>query len=471
VEPGDLFLARIGPRSDGRDHIADAVRRGAAVVAVEAELLEEHRAAAGAAPLVEVRDLAQRASEIAERFYGWPSRDLALVGVTGTNGKTTVAHLAAELLRRAGVQTGTVGTLGAELGGERFETGLTTPGAVETSRLLAKARDGGDRAVVLETSSHALEQGRVRALRFGVGVFTNLSRDHLDDHGTMDAYAAAKARLFDELPADALAIVNADDRWHQRMLRGSGCGALRCSQALGDATVSVRRSTLDGLELVLRGPWGEAEAAPRLIGEFHAMNALQAFAAALETLRRLGEPADPERLARDLAGLSGAPGRMERVIDRPAVFVDYAHTPAALEAALRALRPLLPSGGRLVCVFGCGGDRDRGKRPAMGRVVSELADVAVITSDNPRREEPCAIIGEVVGGMSGGAERIVHCDRATAIGFAVANASRDDIVIIAGKGHETYQLLPDGAGGVRRIDFDDREQARAAHAQREGAMA
>lgn len=471
VRPGDLFLARIGPRGDGRDHIAGAVRRGAVAVAVEAQMQREHRAAAGSVAVVEVRDLAQRVSEIAERFYGWPSRDLALVAVTGTNGKTTVAHLTADLLRRAGVQTGVLGTLGAYVGGERRETGLTTPGAIETSRLLSAARDGGDRAVVLETSSHALEQGRVRALGFGVGVFTNLSRDHLDDHGTMDAYAAAKARLFDELPAAALAVINADDRWHTRMLRGSGCGALRCSTSTGDATVRVLGSSLEGLELALKGPWGEVRAAPKLIGAFHAMNALQAFAAALETIHRLGESADPARLATALGELSGAPGRMERVADRPCVFVDYAHTPAALEAALRALRPLVPRGGRLVCVFGCGGDRDRGKRPEMGLIASREADVAVVTSDNPRREEPCSIIGEIVAGMSGGAERIVHCDRAAAIGFAVTHARPEDVVVIAGKGHETYQLLPDGAGGVRRIDFDDRAMARAALAEREGAIA
>jgi UDP-N-acetylmuramoyl-L-alanyl-D-glutamate--2,6-diaminopimelate ligase len=339
-------------------------------------------------------------------------------------------------------------------------------------RLLARARDAGDRAAVIETSSHALAQGRVAALPFGVGVFTNLSRDHLDDHGTMDNYAAAKARLFEELGPDALAIVNADDPWHGRMLRGARCRVLRCSERSGDATVRTHSAGLSGLDLTLKGPWGTASATPKLIGRFHAMNALQALAAAAETLRRLGERLEAPRLAAALSRLSGAPGRMEAVAGGgPAVFVDYAHTPAALEAALTALRALTPAGGRLVCVFGCGGDRDRGKRPEMGELASRLADVAILTSDNPRTEHPLAIIEEVRAGMRGPAEAFCLPDRAEAIRFAVGAAIERDVVLIAGKGHEAEQILPDGAGGVRRVPFDDREHARAALAMRTGACA
>ncbi len=456
VTPEALFIARTGPRGDGRGHIADAVARGAACVACEAPATSAHRAAAGACPIVEIEDLAQRTGAIAERFFGEPAEDLALVGVTGTNGKTTIAHLTTGLLRSAGIETACVGTLGADIGGTLTETGLTTPGAIELSRLLARARDAGARAAVIETSSHALEQGRVAALRFAVGVFTNLTRDHLDDHGDMETYGAAKTKLFSSLAPEALAVVNTLDPAHATMLADCSARVLRC----GDETrATIDRESLDGLELTLNGPWGDARATPALIGAFNAMNALQAYAAAHEVCGLLGVSADG--LATALSGLGGPAGRLERVgTGAPRVFVDYAHTPAALESTLRALRPLTE--GKIICVFGCGGDRDSGKRPEMGSVVSELADTAVVTSDNPRREDPATIIAEVLSGMTGRAHPIVERERAAAIAIGVGLAHEDDVVVIAGKGHEDYQLLPDDAGGVHRIDFDDRVVALAA---------
>jgi len=467
VTPGALFIARTGPRGDGRGHIADAVKRGAVCVACEAPMTDAHRAAAGACPIVEVEDLAQRTGAIAERFFGEPAKGMTLVGVTGTNGKTTIAHLTTGLLRSAGIETACVGTLGADVsgdgGGTLTETGLTTPGAIGLSRLLARARDAGARVAVIETSSHALEQGRVAAMRFAVGVFTNLTRDHLDDHGDMETYGAAKARLFSSLAPEALAIVNTLDPAHATMLAGCSARVLRCGD---EARATIDRESLDGLELTLNGPWGDARATPALIGTFNAMNALQAYAAAHEVCGLLGVSSDG--LASALSRLGGPAGRLERVgTGAPRVFVDYAHTPAALESTLRALRPL--TAGKIICVFGCGGDRDRGKRPEMGRVVSELADTAVVTSDNPRREEPATIIAEVLGGMTGRAHPIVDRDRAAAIAIGVGLAHEDDVVVIAGKGHEDYQLLPDEHGGVLRIDFDDRLVALAA--RRTGVLA
>ena len=473
VTPGTLFLARTGPRTDGRDHIPAAVSAGATAILAEAPITPAHRAAAGERPVIEVEELSRHTSEIAERFHGNPAASLRLVGVTGTNGKTTVVHLIAELLRRTGISCATIGTLGARVGGVPVATGLTTPGALELSALLAQARDAGDRVAVMETSSHALAQHRVAALRFDVGVFTNLTRDHLDDHGSMEAYAAAKATLFTSLASDALAVLNTDDAAHARMRREARCRVLGCSLGAGAAGVRVWSSSIDGLALTLSGPWGEADAEVGLIGPWNAMNTLQAFAAAHDVLSRLGTSPEAGALAEMLRGIAGPPGRMERV-DRdagPRVFVDYAHTPDALRAALSAVRAVAPPHGRVIGVFGCGGDRDRGKRPEMGRVVSDLADLAVVTSDNPRTEDPEAIIAMIVGGMGGGAERVIEADRARAIETAIDTARPADVVVIAGKGHEEYQLLPDGEGGVRRIHFDDRECARAALARRAGACA
>ena len=457
VAPGDLFVARPGARADGRDHIAAAAARGAAAIACAAPATPDRRTAAAGLPLVEIDRLSERLWEIAERFHGEPARGLPVLGVTGTNGKTTVVRLAAGLLEAAGLPAATIGTLGARVGGEPVGTTLTTPGAVELSALFARAAGAGDRAAVMELSSHALAQRRAEAARVRVGVFTNLSRDHLDDHGDMDRYAAAKARLFERLEPDALAVVNADDPRAARMLEGCRARTLRCSFTEGDATVAVERESLDGLDLTLRGPWGESRATTPLLGRFNAMNALQAFAAAHTLLQDVGHAASAECLARALAEIPAPPGRFERVPSpRAHVFVDFAHTPAALETALTDLRALMPAGSRLVCVFGCGGDRDRGKRPEMGAVAARLADLPVVTSDNPRTEDPEAIIAEVRAGMSAAAETIAEPDRARAIRLAVERARPGDVVLIAGKGHERDQILPDGEGGVRRIPFDDR---------------
>jgi len=460
VTPGSLFLARVGARADGRDHIDAAVKAGAIAVIAEAPLTPPHRAGETGVPLIEADGLSLHTPAIAERFFGEPASALALLGVPGTNGKSTVTRLAARLLGSAGVETACIGTLGAEIADETSETRLTTPGAVELSRLLARARDAGARAAVIEVSSHALEQRRTDAIGFRTAVFTNLSRDHLDDHGDMTRYADAKARLFERLSPDALAIVNTDDPASERMLRDCRARVLRCSFTAGDASVTVEGESLDGLDLTLRGPWGEARATTPLLGRFSGMNALQAFAAAHALLQDIGREADPDELASALATIPAPPGRFERVpTERAHVFVDFAHTPAALETALTGLRALMPRGARLICVFGCGGDRDRGKRPGMGAVAARLADLPFVTSDNPRTEDPGAIIAEVRAGMSAAAETIAEPDRARAIRLAVERARPGDVVLIAGKGHERDQILPDGDGGTYRIDFDDRAVA------------
>ena len=475
VGPGDLFVARPGTRADGRAFIADAVARGASAVLTDRGA--EAAWAPGGAALLVADDVPLAAARIAERFHGDPSTRLTLIGVTGTNGKTTVAHLVQQLLIGAGVPCGLIGTVFTDDGSGPCESSLTTPEAVEVSATLARMVSNGCRAAVMEVSSHALDQRRVAGLRFAAGVFSNLTGDHQDYHGSMDNYAAAKARLFESLPPNAAAIVNADDPWHERMIRSCAAGVVRCREwnmanapkgqrAKEDrgaaAEVMVLAASASGMRLRLGGGWGEVEGSVGLIGRHNAMNALQAAAAAHAACGVSGES-----IARSLSTLRPPPGRLEPAHlpgDGVRVLVDYAHTDDALRNALRAVRPLVDAarGERLWVVFGCGGDRDRTKRPRMGAAAAELADAVVVTSDNPRREQPDAIIAEIMDGIEGGASDrvLVEPDRRRAIAYAVERAGDGDWIVIAGKGHETYQLLPDGSGGVRRIDFDDRLVAR-----------
>ena len=454
---GELFIARPGPRTRGDAFIGDAVRRGVAAVLIDAGVTDRPITPV---PLIPVPELSAQLGTIAERYHDHPAESLLIAGVTGTNGKTTVAHLAREALRVAGVPAAMIGTLGAHIGDEHLTTGLTTPGAIRLSALLARARDAGMRAVVMEVSSHALAQHRTAGIGFDIAVFTNLSRDHLDDHGDMDAYAGAKALLFESLSPDATAVVNIDDPASERMLAGCAAPSIACSKIIQDAGASVRikANTLEGMTLCMTGPWGTERGPTRLLGTFNAFNAMQGMVTASLIAERLGVRFDTDIVGDALAALASPAGRLERVGDGPGpcVFVDYAHTDDALRAALMTLRGYVPEGRRLWCVFGCGGDRDPGKRPLMGHTVCALADVAVVTSDNPRTEDPDAIVRAVVAGMDGSCEKIIEVDRAAAITAAVRGAEDGDVVLIAGKGHEDYQLLPDGAGGVVRRDFDDR---------------
>ena len=456
--PGVAFLAYPGAAADGRLHIADALRRGAsAVLWEESGFAWRHE---WKVPNVAVRGLKQNAGSLAHEFYGRPSESLWVCGVTGTNGKTSCSHWVAAALGRHGMKTGVIGTLGAGFPGALAEGVNTTPDAVELHLLLRKLRVEGATGVAMEVSSHGLVQGRVKGVAFDCALFTNLSHDHLDYHGSMDAYAEAKASLFDSAGLGA-AVLNLDDivgvriaqRLEGRALRVIGyslSGARNGSEFI--AAVRVVPGEMD-----VESSWGRATVRVNQLGRFNMANAL----GVLGCLVAYGLPfAEAARL---LECLPAVPGRMERVGDAPLVVIDYAHTPDALEKVLQALRPAAGQrGGRLLAVFGAGGDRDAAKRPVMGSVVARLTDLAVVTSDNPRSEDPLRIIAQIEGGMPGG--HVVEADRAKAIERAIAEADPADVILIAGKGHESYQEI---AG--RRLPFSDAGVARAALALRGGA--
>ena len=439
VAPGEVYLAVRGSQADGHRFVADAVRRGAAAVVVE-------QPGGAGVPEIVVRDGRRAALALGAAWYGHPARQLTLVGVTGTNGKTTTTGLLRHLLDREG-DSGSIGTLGAFDGrGEPVRStagALTTPGPIDLQATLAAMLARGCATITMEASSHSLDQGRLDGLAFAAGVFTNLTRDHLDYHHTMEAYLGAKLRLAELLGTDGVEVVNLDDEaWRalpvrsRRVTFGQHPAAdLRASGvALGAA----------GSRFQLSGCFGSADASLPLLGDFNVANALAAAACALGLGRPLTEVVS--RLAR----VPQVPGRMERIADRPCtVLRDYAHTPDALERALATLRPL--TAGRLIVVFGCGGDRDRGKRPLMGRIAAELADLAVVTSDNPRTEDPGAIIDDIEQGMGGVPHRRV-VDRLDAIREALGDAHPGDTLLLAGKGHETYQVL-----GTEKVPFDERE--------------
>ncbi|MGD9689081.1 MAG: UDP-N-acetylmuramoyl-L-alanyl-D-glutamate--2,6-diaminopimelate ligase [Phycisphaerales bacterium] len=483
--PGSLFIARRGARADGRAFISAAVAAGAVAVLtdeVEAPLVAGGRTGPPPA-LLRTRQLPLNAAIIAERFHGEPTSRLTLAGITGTKGKSTVASLIHQLLNRAGIRCGLIGTVCIDDGSEVTPASLTTPPAIELSRTMARMLDCGCRAAVMEASSHALHQHRVSGLHFRIGIFTNLTRDHLDYHGTMDAYAEAKAALFASLPDEPRgghAIVNALDPFARRMVRDCRARVWACmvttpgsamSEALrhpahlhADCVAEVRRADAAGSDVLMTGPWGRWELRLPLVGMHNALNALQAAAAALA----MG--LSPAEIASGLTRVSAPPGRLEPVSnpgDPFAVYVDYAHTDDSLRTILRVARSITSergTGGRVLAVFGCGGDRDRGKRPLMGAAAVEGADAVFVTSDNPRTEDPSAIIDEILTGVPAAARPrvVIEPDRQRAIHAAVRAARPGDVVIIAGKGHEDYQIVADGRGGTVKRRFDDREVAREA---------
>jgi len=437
VKPGMVYIAVRGSQADGHRFVAGAVEKGAAAVVVE-------RADGAGVPEVIVRDGRQAALVLGRFWYGDPGRRLTLIGVTGTNGKTTTTALVRHLFNGGGT-AGSIGTLGAFDGAGRpvasTAGSLTTPGPIDLQATLAALVERGATHVAMETSSHSLDQGRLDGLTFAAGIFTNLTRDHLDYHGTMESYLAAKLRLDSLLGLDGVQVVNIDDSaWqalparHRRITFGFGASAMvrALEPELGNAGSSFRLAT----------PQGSAHIRLPLLGDFNIANALAAAAAALGLGRSLTDVA--ERLAQS----PQVPGRMERIAERPSVVLrDYAHTPDALERALQSLRPVTP--GRLIVVFGCGGERDRGKRPVMGRIAATLADLAIVTSDNPRREPPEGIIDEVEQGM-GDTPHQRFADRKAAIAAALSAARPDDTVLLAGKGHETYQVI-----GTEKVPFDE----------------
>ena len=468
VGRGSLFVARAGTVTDGRRYIAEAVARGAAAVLTD----RTETVHTGGRPVAVLRgdDVAGCAARLAERFHGEPSRRLRLVGVTGTNGKTTVCSLAHQVLGAASVPAGLMGTVGVDVGAgtaRRRPAALTTPSAPEASALLAEMVVGGCRACLMEVSSHALVQGRTAGLSFAGAVFTNLTGDHLDYHGTTADYLQAKASLFDALPPGAWAVVNADDPAAATVIERCPGRTLTTSLTNpgADCFASIQNASIDAARARMTGPWGAFTARVPLAGRHNVANALQAAA----VCHLLG--LDALDLADGLAACDAPPGRLEPVSgdgDAFTVLVDYAHTDDALDAALAALRPLVPAGGRLRVVFGCGGDRDATKRPRMARAAWRWADEVIVTSDNPRTEDPESIIDQIMGGVPSGRRAGTKrlADRAVAIRAAIERSRRGDVVLIAGKGHEDYQII-----GRERRSFDDRALARRVLAERSSGPA
>jgi len=419
--PGSLFFCVPGSRADGHDFAADAVANGAVALVVERPVDLD-------VPQLVVPDVRRAMAPVADEFFGRPSEELQVAGVTATNGKTATAFLLYSILAAAGRRPGLLGTIESRVGGERRPAIRTTPEAIDVQRAFREMLDAGDRSCAMEATLHGSELGRLDRVRFAALIFTNLSQDHLDFHETMERYFEAKRRLFvDGRPPAA---INVGNDWG-RKLAADRPDALTFGFADG---AEVGPEELDGIDIKLRG-------------RFNAENALGALAAS----RLLG--IDDDAIARGLEAVRGVPGRFESVAEGQPfeVIVDYSHKPDALESVLRTAREL--AGGRVICVFGCGGDRDRGKRPLMGRIASQLADVAIVSSDNPRSEDPQAIIDEILAGVTTDVE--VEPDRAAAIERAISVADEGDVVLIAGKGHEQGQEFAD-----RTIPFDDREVAR-----------
>jgi UDP-N-acetylmuramoyl-L-alanyl-D-glutamate--2,6-diaminopimelate ligase len=449
VKRGDLFLAYPGQRTDGRAHIAQAIAAGAGSVVWDSGGF--HWDSAWHVPNLGVADLRSHLGEIASRFFGNPSNDMWVAGVTGTNGKTSCSHWIAQSLTRLGRKAAVIGTLGSGFPGELDAAINTTPDAISLQSKLAELRTSGATNCAMEVSSHGVEQGRINGVKFDVALFTNLSRDHLDYHRTMEDYGAAKARLF-HWPNLKHAVVNIDDRFGREIADSIDKSRVNVlGYGFGKGEIAGHRLDLStrGLKLEIATPWGPAHLTSRLIGGFNAANLLGALGVLMTAEVSLQDAVDA------LSQVEPVPGRLQmiRLPNAPLAVVDYAHTPDALEKVLKTLRDLLPPGAKLHCVFGCGGDRDPGKRPLMGEVATRLSDRVIITSDNPRSEDPRAIIEDIAAGAHPNYD--IEADRSSAIFNALRSAAPDDVVLIAGKGHETYQEI-----GTQRLPFDDVQVAR-----------
>jgi UDP-N-acetylmuramoyl-L-alanyl-D-glutamate--2,6-diaminopimelate ligase len=458
VVAGSIFVALKGLKADGGAFVAQALARGAIAI-----VSESAKPADVTAPWLVVSDARLALALLADRFFEHPSRRMPVIGVTGTNGKTTTSYLLCSILDAAGLRAGMLGTVAYRIAGEDREASRTTPEAPDVQQLLSEMLAHGSRSAVMEVSSHALSLKRVDGMRFGAGVFTNLTRDHLDFHEDMEAYFAAKRRLFEMLPPGAPAVINLDDPRGASLVEISSRPVTYAINAGADVTPGPIEMTLAGLRMDVTTPKGVIPISAKLVGRPNVYNILAAAA----TATALDVPADA--IAAGIANLAGVPGRFEVVSqahDDVTVVVDYAHTDDALRNLLETARPLASQ--RIVTVFGCGGDRDRSKRPLMGMVAARLSDVVVITSDNPRSEEPKRIIEEIERGIPAGTQASSRApqvesvvDRAAAIERAVSLAAKGDVVLIAGKGHEKYQQI-----GDRVLPFDDGEVARAALARR-----
>lgn len=461
VRSGSLFMACNGASHDGRHHIDAAIAAGAAAVLVEADELEwcceQERQGVPVLPLLGLRG---QLAKLAARFHGEPAKALRLIGVTGTNGKTSITQLLAQALRTLGYRCGVIGTLGHGMAGSALQVAAsgpgTTPDAVTLQQIFADLRDGGADTLVMEVSSHALDQQRVIVDDFAIAVFSNLTRDHLDYHHTLEAYGEAKRLLFRGHGLQ-LAVLNADDGF--AMATASVLARhVRCfTYGIDNAAADIRARTVDytsrGIRMQVQTPWGSFDLASPLMGSFNASNLL-AVLTTLLAAHSLDEDFDAAAIVGAIASLDGVVGRMQLVAgaDVTAV-IDYAHTPDALEKALLAVRQ--HCSGRLWCVVGCGGNRDRGKRPQMAAIAERAADHLVLTSDNPRDEDPLQILADMRAGLSRPAAVVIETERATAISHALMQAAPGDVVLIAGKGHEQYQEI---AG--QRLPFSDVECAR-----------
>lgn len=455
VKPGFAFAAIAGSDVDGHDFIGSAIKNGATLILAEEE---PRQGLPENVSYVVTADSRFALGALSDYFYGFPSRGMKVVGITGTNGKTTTSYIIASALKAGGLPCGRIGTIGHDLlAGQDVQADNTTPESSDVHKLLGQMVLNGAKYCAMEVSSHALEQGRVDSVRFAVGIFTNLTQDHLDYHGDMESYFEAKARLFTSLGAKR-AVINADDPYGARLLMMTpGTLATYGLSETADFRAENIRVTVEGTSMTIRTPYGAFDVRSALVGKHNVYNILAASAAVLP------EGVSKEAFAEGVAALTAVPGRFERVTPdgaELAVIVDYAHTPDALENVLKTARGLLNGEGKLIAVFGCGGDRDKTKRPLMGRAAWTLADRVIVTSDNPRTENPDGIIGQILAGIElkdKPAESLaVEPDRSSAIRMAIKWAGKGDIVMIAGKGHEDYQIV-----GKTKSHFDDRETARA----------
>lgn len=457
VKPGVIFVALGGSRMDGHQFLAGAASQGALALVVDAG-----RKGAVQIPnnvvIISVKSTYKALAELSSALHGFPGQHMRLVGVTGTNGKTTVTHLIEQMLEDQGKKVGLIGTLGHKTSKQQNydSTGHTTPMATELQEILHEMRDDGNECVVMEVSSHALEQYRVYGCDFEVAVLTNITQDHLDYHKTMEQYWQAKALLFSRLDVSngkkRAAVINLDSDYAQEFIAACPKGVELFTYAIHSPEANVRienpNYSIAGSSFTVITPVGKADVKLKLGGQFSVYNALAALASGLA----LGIPL--EACVKSIERVPGIRGRFEVVSEKPYVIVDYAHTPDGLENVLNAARVVTPENGRLIAVFGCGGDRDATKRPKMGRIAERLADLLVITSDNPRTEDPQQIITDVISGIQrfDSSRMVVDVDRKQAIHQAIDMAKPEDIIVVAGKGHEDYQIL-----GDRTIHFDDRE--------------
>jgi UDP-N-acetylmuramoyl-L-alanyl-D-glutamate--2,6-diaminopimelate ligase len=457
VRPGSVFFAVPGASHNGDAFIEDAVNAGAvAVICPDSQSAAEPTTSwRGDVPVLGVKDVPSTMGEVAALFYGEPSRSLAITGVTGTNGKSTCVFLLAQLQTLLGLKAGVVGTLGYGVIGESLQaTGMTTPDVISSHRILRDFANEQVRSVAMEVSSHGLVQKRVAGIEITAGIFTNITRDHLDYHGDMAGYVRAKSQLF-SMKSLRHAVINVDDENAGAMIAALQSGAQLWTYSLHDPSAEVYASgtnfSPEGVEAFVRTPWGSGKIHSPLLGEFNVYNSLAVLTAAC------AQGANFTAVLEHLPKLKPVKGRMERVAaDSPVqVIVDYAHTPDALRQALTALR--LHGHGKVHVVFGCGGDRDKGKRPQMAAAAEAGADDIIVTNDNPRTEDPERIIGDICNGFSHREKAKIILDRAEAIAYAIDTAAAGDMVLIAGKGHEDYQIL-----GHERLNFDDAVQARLA---------